>query len=206
MRQSRPLPPEQSILAQMKTRTVSRKCRADGLPLSTRSDWSRPFRSRSRANHRAVLLAPNPEGFTNLIRLATAAHVTGFHYQARIDKQMLVDRCAARPAAYRQSFLPLVRRGRQCKPCSRTASVSALPSSLRRDAISPMCRRPRSEFLDRPPGDGGDSQERNPARNQLNQDRDEKQPTSSPPLRVLVAEDNEFNSQLFETSPGCAIN
>ena len=34
--------------------------------------------------------------------------------------------------------------------------------------------------------------------NQLNRVRDEKQPASSLPLCVLVAEDNEFNSQLLE--------
>ena len=43
------------------------------------------------AAHSAVLLAPNQAGFRNRIRLATAAHVAGFHYQVRIDQQLLVD-------------------------------------------------------------------------------------------------------------------
>lgn len=39
--------------------------------------------------HRLVLLAKNYEGYQNLIRLVTAAHLEGFYYKPRIDKELI---------------------------------------------------------------------------------------------------------------------
>ncbi len=39
--------------------------------------------------HHLVLLAANDEGYHNLVRLASLAHLEGFYYKARIDKELL---------------------------------------------------------------------------------------------------------------------
>jgi DNA polymerase-3 subunit alpha len=39
-------------------------------------------------NH-LVLLAKNEEGYKNLIKLVTAAHLDGYYYKPRIDKELL---------------------------------------------------------------------------------------------------------------------
>ena len=44
--------------------------------------------ARESANH-LVLLAENREGFQNLIQLVSAAHLEGFYYKPRIDKELL---------------------------------------------------------------------------------------------------------------------
>jgi DNA polymerase-3 subunit alpha len=41
------------------------------------------------SNHHLVLLAENPEGYANLIKLVSAAYTEGFHYRPRIDKALL---------------------------------------------------------------------------------------------------------------------
>ncbi len=41
------------------------------------------------ASFHLVLLAKNAEGYRNLIKLATAAHLEGFYYKPRIDKEIL---------------------------------------------------------------------------------------------------------------------
>ncbi len=40
--------------------------------------------------HHLVLLAKDKTGYQNLVRLATAAHLEGFYYKPRIDKELLV--------------------------------------------------------------------------------------------------------------------
>src|SRR5439155_130021 len=39
--------------------------------------------------HHLVLLAKDETGYKNLIRLATAAHLEGYYYKPRIDKELL---------------------------------------------------------------------------------------------------------------------
>src|SRR6185503_5393735 len=39
--------------------------------------------------HHLVLLAANETGYRNLIKLATAAHLEGYYYKPRIDKELL---------------------------------------------------------------------------------------------------------------------
>jgi DNA polymerase-3 subunit alpha len=41
--------------------------------------------------HHLVLLAKNETGYRNLIRLVTAAHLEGFYYKPRIDKELLAE-------------------------------------------------------------------------------------------------------------------
>jgi DNA polymerase-3 subunit alpha len=57
------------------------------------SHKDRPPSRRESAYH-FTLLAENETGYRNLVKLVTAAHLDGFHYAPRIDKEML----AARPA------------------------------------------------------------------------------------------------------------
>lgn len=40
-------------------------------------------------NHKLVLLAENDEGYKNLMKLTTLAHLDGFYYKPRIDKELL---------------------------------------------------------------------------------------------------------------------
>lgn len=44
--------------------------------------------TRQGSNH-LVLLATNEVGYRNLVRLVSAAHVEGFYYKPRIDKEIL---------------------------------------------------------------------------------------------------------------------
>ncbi len=39
--------------------------------------------------HHLVLLAKDETGYKNLIKLATAAHLEGYYYKPRIDKELL---------------------------------------------------------------------------------------------------------------------
>jgi DNA polymerase-3 subunit alpha len=47
-----------------------------------------PVRSKDTSYH-LVLLAKNLEGYTNLIRLVSLAHLEGFYYKPRVDKELL---------------------------------------------------------------------------------------------------------------------
>jgi DNA polymerase-3 subunit alpha len=44
---------------------------------------------RDDANRHLVLLAENEEGYRNLIKIVSAAHVEGFYYKPRVDKELL---------------------------------------------------------------------------------------------------------------------
>src|SRR6266699_1260273 len=50
--------------------------------------------SRRDAAYHFTLLAANETGYRNLVKLVTAAHLDGFHYAPRIDKEMLAARSA----------------------------------------------------------------------------------------------------------------
>jgi DNA polymerase III subunit alpha len=41
------------------------------------------------AYHHLLLLAADETGYRNLVRLATAAHLEGYYYKPRIDKELL---------------------------------------------------------------------------------------------------------------------
>ena len=51
-------------------------------------------RSASTAYHHLVLLAQNGEGWRNLIQLATKAHLEGFYYKPRVDRELLAEHSA----------------------------------------------------------------------------------------------------------------
>ncbi len=57
------------------------------------SHKDRPGSRRDSAYH-FTLLAENETGYRNLVKLVTAAHLDGFHYAPRIDKEMLAERSA----------------------------------------------------------------------------------------------------------------
>src|SRR4030095_629289 len=57
------------------------------------SHKDRPGSRRDAAYH-FTLLAENETGYQNLVKLVTAAHLDGFHYAPRIDKEMLAARSA----------------------------------------------------------------------------------------------------------------
>jgi DNA polymerase III subunit alpha len=57
------------------------------------SHKERPPSRRDSAYH-FTLLAENETGYRNLVKLVTAAHLDGFHYAPRIDKEMLAARSA----------------------------------------------------------------------------------------------------------------
>jgi DNA polymerase-3 subunit alpha len=57
------------------------------------SHKDRPPSRRESAYH-FTLLAENETGYRNLVKLVTAAHLDGFHYAPRIDKEMLAARSA----------------------------------------------------------------------------------------------------------------
>src|SRR4029450_10815426 len=57
------------------------------------SHKDRPGTRRDSAYH-FTLLAENETGYRNLVKLLTAAHLDGFHYAPRIDKQLLAARSA----------------------------------------------------------------------------------------------------------------
>ncbi len=48
--------------------------------------------SRRESAHHFTLLSENETGYRNLVKLVTAAHLDGFHYAPRIDKEMLAAR------------------------------------------------------------------------------------------------------------------
>jgi DNA polymerase-3 subunit alpha len=50
--------------------------------------------SRRDAAYHFTLLAENETGYRNLVKLVTTAHLDGFHYVPRIDKEMLTERSA----------------------------------------------------------------------------------------------------------------
>src|SRR2546423_567953 len=50
--------------------------------------------SRRDSAHHFTLLAENEIGYRNLVKLVTTAHLDGFHYAPRIDKEVLVGRSA----------------------------------------------------------------------------------------------------------------
>ena len=52
------------------------------------SHKDRPASRRDAAYH-FTLLAENETGYRNLVKLVTAAHLDGFHYAPRIDKELL---------------------------------------------------------------------------------------------------------------------
>src|SRR5881227_65703 len=56
--------------------------------VAPRSHKDRPPSRRESAYH-FTLLAENETGYRNLVKLVTAAHLEGFHYAPRIDKQLL---------------------------------------------------------------------------------------------------------------------
>src|SRR5438046_3801258 len=57
------------------------------------SHKDRPSSRRAAAYH-FTLLAQNEAGYRNLVKLVTAAHLDGFHYAARIDKELLAAHAA----------------------------------------------------------------------------------------------------------------
>src|SRR5512133_2323860 len=61
--------------------------------VAPRSHKDRPPSRRESAYH-FTLLAENETGYRNLVKLVTAAHLDGFHYAPRIDKEMLAARSA----------------------------------------------------------------------------------------------------------------
>src|ERR1051326_1117312 len=67
--------------------------------------------------HHLVLLAKDETGYKNLIRLATAAHLEGYYYKPRIDKELL--------AAHKQGLIAL-------SGCL----ASEIPESIQKDQLS----------------------------------------------------------------------
>src|SRR3989440_11138312 len=59
--------------------------------VAPRSHKDRPPSRRESAYH-FTLLAENETGYRNLVKLVTAAHLDGFHYAPRIDKELLAAR------------------------------------------------------------------------------------------------------------------
>src|SRR5438093_1588627 len=57
------------------------------------SHKDRPGSRRDAAYH-FTLLAENETGYRNLVKLVTTAHLAGFHYAPRIDKELLAERAA----------------------------------------------------------------------------------------------------------------
>jgi DNA polymerase-3 subunit alpha len=61
--------------------------------IAPRSHKDRSISSRESAYH-FTLLARNETGYRNLVKLISTAHLDGFHYRARIDKELLAQHCA----------------------------------------------------------------------------------------------------------------
>jgi len=57
--------------------------------LAPDSRFNREYRNLAESNYHIVLLAKDEEGYKNLIKLASAAHMEGFYYKPRIDKELL---------------------------------------------------------------------------------------------------------------------
>jgi DNA polymerase III subunit alpha len=60
--------------------------------MAPRSMQDRPNTMRDAAYH-FTLLAKDETGYRNLVKLITAAHLDGFHYRPRIDKELLAAHC-----------------------------------------------------------------------------------------------------------------
>jgi DNA polymerase-3 subunit alpha len=78
-----------------------RECRAAGLNpiigyeayVAPGSRMEREARRRGEAGFHLTLLAKNRTGFSNLIRMASAAFLDGYYYVPRIDKELLAGHC-----------------------------------------------------------------------------------------------------------------
>lgn len=55
----------------------------------TSDDYQRKAPLKKQKNYHLLLLAESNEGYQNLIRLSTEAHLHGFHYKPRIDRNLL---------------------------------------------------------------------------------------------------------------------
>ncbi len=72
------------------------KCRAEGIkPIIgcevyvARAGRRKPHSKRENPYNHLTLLARNAEGYRNLLKLASAAYVEGFHFRPRVDKELL---------------------------------------------------------------------------------------------------------------------
>src|SRR4051794_9800686 len=78
-----------------------RECQAAGInPIVGYEAYVAPARRgdreakrRGEAGYHLTLLARNLEGFKNLVKMASAAYLEGFHYIPRIDKELLEAHC-----------------------------------------------------------------------------------------------------------------
>ncbi|GHT17251.1 DNA-directed DNA polymerase [Planctomycetales bacterium] len=59
--------------------------------IAPESRFDKSAKSSKEASHHLTLLAMNQTGYKNLIRLASAASLEGFHYKPRIDKEILAE-------------------------------------------------------------------------------------------------------------------
>ena len=62
--------------------------------VAPRSHKDRAAGSRREAAYHFTLLAQNETGYRNLVKLITTAHLDGFHYAPRIDKELLAQHSA----------------------------------------------------------------------------------------------------------------
>src|SRR6266849_600131 len=84
-----------------------RECKAAGLNpiigyeayVASGKRQEREARRRGEAGYHLTLLAQNRQGFANLIKMASAAFLEGYHYVPRIDKELL--------AAYKEGIICL---------------------------------------------------------------------------------------------------
>jgi len=53
------------------------------------SRFDRDFKSGSDSNYHLILLAKDQEGYSNLVKLVSLAHLEGFYYKPRVDKEIL---------------------------------------------------------------------------------------------------------------------
>ncbi len=53
------------------------------------SRFKKDYKQSEESNYHLILLAKNEEGYRNLIRLVSLAHLEGFYYKPRIDKELL---------------------------------------------------------------------------------------------------------------------
>jgi len=53
------------------------------------SRFDRDFKSGKDSNYHLILLAKDQEGYSNLIKLVSLAHLEGFYYKPRVDKEIL---------------------------------------------------------------------------------------------------------------------
>ncbi len=57
--------------------------------LAPDSRFNREYRSVGESNYHLILLAKDEEGYKNLVKLVSLAHLEGFYYKPRIDKEIL---------------------------------------------------------------------------------------------------------------------